>query len=41
LAAQAQSDSGAVRVVVIGKDVNSTDEPYSFLAFIDDDGIAD
>tara|TARA_R110002073_G_scaffold20123_14_gene72617 strand:- start:5107 stop:7533 length:2427 start_codon:yes stop_codon:yes gene_type:complete len=41
LAAQAQSDSGAVRVVVIGTDVNSTETPYSFLAFIDDDGIAD
>ncbi|MCA9139839.1 MAG: hypothetical protein KDB00_23865 [Planctomycetales bacterium] len=41
LAAQAQSESGAARVVVIGKEVNSTDEPYSFLAFIDDDGIAD
>jgi len=41
LAAQAQADSGAVRVVVIGKDVNSDDTPYSFMAFVDDEGIAE
>lgn len=41
LAAQAQADSGAVRVVVIGKDVDRIDSPYSFLAFVDNEGISE